>query len=132
MLSCKLGQACIKNTKSGGNKITKTSNVIRYAVPYTMTCKVKVVDRVVYNISIQVCITSIEQNRVSCCPSRRNGIVIPCSEPDEAGGWLVDSSGEAERLELGIGVGEHSAELVVGEFLNHGAGGLVDDEAGAS
>ena len=90
------------------------------------------VERVVYGVAKQICVTSRKHNRILRCPPPHSRIIIPHAEPRKLRLWIVQAASKDEGLEARIGVLGDVAEFVVIEALGNGAICCVDDQPRAA
>jgi hypothetical protein len=97
-----------------------------------LAVRIHEVDRVAVGVGVEVRVAAGEAGRVLGGPAGERGVVIASAEAHEARIYVVQAAGEAEGLELRVGIGEDAAMDVVVEALRNRAGLDIDDEAGAA
>src|SRR5262249_6026875 len=90
------------------------------------------INGVAHHVAIEIRVAAAEEDRITRGPASHGGIVIAGAEAHQPRARIVESTGEAERLEAGIGVQDHAAPGIVVQPLRDLAGGRIDHQARAA
>ena len=100
--------------------------------PRTLSIRVNHINRIAFNIPIQIRIPTLKPYRILRRPPSGLRVVVSCTEADQPGVLVIDTSGKTKRLEAGISVGGDIAPHIIVDALSDAAVGNVDDQPGAT
>src|SRR5262249_44168339 len=98
----------------------------------SQSCWIDEVYWVVEDVAVEVCVAAGEEDGILGGPPSGLRVVVSGAESDQAGFPVVESAGESEGLEAGVGVENDIAKFIITHSLDNRACACVHNESWTS